>query len=168
MPQEAGGNSVGRKGGNGGQRWRLLLPLERECMGRNRPCTPVPSSNLGSASAGTSREPHLPGRQLLAGRAALYQGNLPAFLGQPGEPGHHLTSLSSSYLPGPSRVTPGCNLAVAPGFLPGVGGHQSGTSVGFHEGPASRGSPLGLLVQGLQRPLREPISARGGNTRIAS
>lgn len=36
-------------------------------MGRNRPCTPVPSSNLGSASAGTSKEPHLPCRSWQGG-----------------------------------------------------------------------------------------------------
>lgn len=71
---------------------------------------------LGSAGASQGTPP---ARPFLVGRAALYQGNLPAFLGQPGQSSHHLTSLSSHHLPGPGWVILGYNLAMAPGFPPG-------------------------------------------------
>lgn len=71
---------------------------------------------LGSAGASQGTPP---ARSFLVGRAALYQGNLPAFLGQPGQSSHHLTSLSSHHLPGPGWVILGHNLAMALGFPPG-------------------------------------------------
>lgn len=87
----------GEPGKSEGQGCRLLFPLERKGMGRSKPCIPVPSSNLGSGSAGASQGAP-PARPLLVGPATLYQGNLPAFLGWPGQSSHYLTSLSSSYV----------------------------------------------------------------------
>lgn len=108
----------GEPGKSEGQGCTLLFPLESKSMGRSKPCIPVPSSSLESGSAGASQGAP-PARPLLVGPATLYQGNLPAFLGWPGQSSHHLTSLSSSYVPEPGWVTPGCNLAMAPGFPTG-------------------------------------------------
>lgn len=125
-----------------GEGCRLLPPAgQGGCVGRSKACLSFPSPNPESGSAGASLgDPTCQAPSHRAGCSLPRKHSRIPGLAWPAR--CHLTSLSSSHLPAPGQVTPGLDSAGAPGFLPGVRGHQGGTSVGRPPSPqAPRGLP---------------------------
>lgn len=117
---------------------RLLLPPDREGVWGGASLCPLPFSRswlrVGRWQPGnpTRQAPSHRLRCSLPGKPSRIPGLAwPAWC--------HLTSLSSSHLPGLGQVTPGLDSAGAPDLLPGVRGHQGSTSVGGV--PVFLGSP---------------------------